>query len=950
MVRRTQIAMNLPQAVQSPSPTGPVTCLGKEFPNDDARRTYYTAILRDLLNDPEFRRKPGFPTGTTDDILRMSDPPYYTACPNPFLPDFVRVHGTPYDEAAEADAPYRREPLAMDTSVGKTDALYKAHGYHTKVPHLAIVPYILHYTRPGDLVLDGFAGSGMTGVAAQWCGAAPEAYRAQVEASRREMGLPAPEWGARRAVLNDLGPAATFIAAGFNLPFDVAAFAREARRILDEVDDELGWMYETTHTDGQTTGRINYTVWSEVYACPQCGHHIVFTDAALDPDSHRVIETLTCPKCTATYANKEQMTLVMETFLDPATGQAAQRPQRVPWRINYTVGRQVYVKIPDANDLAIIDRIAMMSVPTALPTDDVHYVRRRIGRMATTQSSAVHRLYLARPAHAMAALWSRAEASSDPDMRRMLLWFVEQAIWGLSILNRYQPLQNGRLGGSQVNRQLNGVFYVPSQISECSPIYNLGGRFDRLVRQAFASAYTTRDLSIVTTGDCARVDIPDRCVDYIFTDPPFGENISYADLNFLVESWHRVTTEASSEAIIDTVRGKNSNLYQDSIRSCFTEYYRILKPGRWITVVFSNSSASVWRALQEAIHSAGFVVADVRSLDKKQGSYRQVTSSAVKEDLVVSAYKPLRTISGSELLAHRGPASAWAFVEEHLRNVPVFVGRRREVKDEAGNVTGVIDESDVQVERTDGRLFDRMVASHVQRRISVPLGSADFRAGLAVRYVERDGMWFLPTQIPEYDRKRKPEAVIQLLGYSVSDEASAIRWVRQQLAVKPQKYQDLHPTFTKEQQIWARHERPIDLRALLDENFLRYDGTGEVPSQVHAYLSTNYHTMRNLPKDAPELVAMARDRWYVPDPAKQTDLDKVRTRALIREFETYLTLPRSSLRAVRSEAVRAGFADAWANGNYAAIVDLGDKLPAAVVQEDETAGMYYDNAVTLVRG
>ena len=68
----------------------------------------------------------------------------------------------------------------MDVSEGKTDPIYKAHSYHTKVPHLAIVPSILHYTEPGDVVLDGFCGSGMTGVAAQWCGAAPEEYRRKV--------------------------------------------------------------------------------------------------------------------------------------------------------------------------------------------------------------------------------------------------------------------------------------------------------------------------------------------------------------------------------------------------------------------------------------------------------------------------------------------------------------------------------------------------------------------------------------------------------------------------------------------------------------------------------------------------------------------------------------------------------------------------------------------------
>ncbi len=141
----------------------------------------------------------------------MSDPPWYTACPNPFLADFVRVYGKPYDPKER----YERDPFAVDTSVGKTDALYKAHGYHTKVPHLAIVPSILHYTEPGDIVLDGFAGSGMTGVAAQWCGSAPADYRKQLEAEWSKQGLPKPKWGARRAVLNDLGPAATFIAANY---------------------------------------------------------------------------------------------------------------------------------------------------------------------------------------------------------------------------------------------------------------------------------------------------------------------------------------------------------------------------------------------------------------------------------------------------------------------------------------------------------------------------------------------------------------------------------------------------------------------------------------------------------------------------------------------------------------------------------------------------------------
>ena len=271
--------------------SGPVECLGMTFPSDDARREHFLAILEDKLKSPEFRKIEGFPQGSDKDILAMSDPPCYTACPNPFLGDFLEHYGKPYDP----DEPYSCEPFAVDVSEGKTDPIYRAHSYHTKVPHLAIVPSILHYTRPGDVVLDGFCGSGMTGVAAQWCGTASVEYRHQIDEEFEQRGEPKPEWGVRRSILNDLSPAATFIAANYNLPFDVNEFARAGQRILDEVEQELGWMYETLHVDGTTKGRIAYTVWSEVFTCPNCAGEIVFLDEAFDRGTKRVKDSFPCP-------------------------------------------------------------------------------------------------------------------------------------------------------------------------------------------------------------------------------------------------------------------------------------------------------------------------------------------------------------------------------------------------------------------------------------------------------------------------------------------------------------------------------------------------------------------------------------------------------------------------------------------------------------------------------
>ena len=750
------------------TPTGvgePVECLGLTFENDEARRTHFLGELRkglqdlhvrmgnvpwtdvddavarmmavehwpmgdalrlsglaermrhadsskDLLN--RWKDEVGFPHGDIEAILRLSDPPWHTACPNPFLGDFAKSCGKPYDP----EESYRRKPFAVDIREGKTHAVYRAHGYHTKVPHVAIIPSILHYTEPGDLVLDGFAGSGMTGVAAQWCGTAPESYRKALEAQWAKDDLGAPKWGIRRTILNDLSPLAGFIAANYSLPFSVEAFAEAGRVLLDEVDAELGWMYETAHTDG-SKARIEYTVWSEVFHCSECAAEIVFVDEALDRATGRVRDSFPCPGCDADL-NKGRLERVFESGLDAASGEVRKQVTFRPALIRYSVDGAVFEKRPDSDDSELLRRIAALPLPAEVPTNrlPIEYMYHG-SRLAPKGVDYAHHFFLPRAAHALAAMWRRANAHPDVRVSHMLLYFVEQAIWGMSILNRYQPIQHGRLGGSQVNRQLSGVYYVSSQISEVSPRYNLGNRLSRLVK-AFSQAPARRPTGCVTTeSTTTSIGLADDSVDYIFTDPPFGENIYYADLNILVESWHGVVTNAGPEAIVDRFKHKGLAEYQKLMQRCFEEYHRVLKPGRWITVVFHNSSNAVWTAIQEAMLAAGFVVADVRTMDKKQGSYRQVTSTAVKQDLVISAYKPNDGLEERFALTQGTEQGVWEFVRTHLAQLPVSV-----LKD--GRV-------EVVNERQPHLLFDRMVAFHVLRNVTVPLSMGEFLTGIRQR-------------------------------------------------------------------------------------------------------------------------------------------------------------------------------------------------------------------------
>ena len=322
----------------------PVECLGMTFPNDEERRKYFLEKLCEKLKDPEFLKSEGFPIGSDEDILALSDPPYYTACPNPFLADFIKYYGKPYD-SSEA---YSREPFAIDVSEGKNDPIYNAHSYHTKVPHKAIMRYILHYTEPGNIVFDGFCGTGMTGVAAQMCGnrevvmslgyqVKPDGTILQeaMDENAKRVWKPFSKLGVRRAVLNDLSPAATFIAYNYNTPVDINTFQSEAKRILGELELQCGWMYVTKHADGRV-GRINYTVWSDVFVCPECAEEIVFWDEAVDANNGKVRDSFPCPHCTSKLT-KRAMNHAWVTTYDKGSRETQRQSKRVPVLINYSI-------------------------------------------------------------------------------------------------------------------------------------------------------------------------------------------------------------------------------------------------------------------------------------------------------------------------------------------------------------------------------------------------------------------------------------------------------------------------------------------------------------------------------------------------------------------------------------------------------------------------------------
>jgi hypothetical protein len=243
---------------------------------------------------------------------------------------------------------------------------------------------------------------------------------------------------------------------------------------------------------------------------------------------------------------------------------------------------------------------------------------------------------------------------------------------------------------------------------------------------------------------------------------------------------------------------------------------------------------------------------------------------------------------------------AWEFVKTHLKQLPVFVAK-------GGR-------SEVVAERQAYLLYDRMVAFHVQRGYPVPLSTAEFYAGLRQRFPERDGMYFLPDQVGDYDRKRLEVGEVEQYELFVSDEKSAIQWVRRQLLQEAMTYRELQPVYMKEaQRVWEKHEQPVELRTILEQGFVQ-DEDGS---------------------------------WRVPDPKREGDLEQVRHRVLMKEFQQYLD-SKGKLKIVRTEALRVGYKECWQKKDYTTIVQMAKRVPEAVIQEDPALLMYFDNASLML--
>ena len=869
---------------------GPVTCLGMEFENDEARRAYFREELRKKL--PELRKIEGFPIGEDDDIINLSDPPYYTACPNPWLNDFI-AEWEKEKEQLEREGKRKKdfevkEPYASDVSEGKSNPVYTAHPYHTKVPHPAIMRYILHYTQPGDVVFDGFAGTGMTGVATSACKITGDEISARINSEWiKEFGNK-PKWGQRHAICGDLSPYASNIGYFYSMPINIELLKSEMQRIKKELDDECSWMYTTTNSKGQPVGKLNFVLWSDIMVCPNCGYEYIYWKHGVKMQNMRVtsLDTYPCPHC-GTNQSRKTAKFATESYFDEGANKVLKRVKQVPVIVVGKAGKEKIQREPNQYDLELIKKIDETPIKHWYPISELPEGLKTRDPKAREVYYA-HQFYTKRTLIALSAFYEKINASP---MCFALRFMFTSLLNLISKRNRVQA-KNPYSRGQGV---LNLTLVLPPFPTEASLLEMVDMRLQSIIKAKDSIPNIHLNASYVGSADQLTID--DNSIDYIFTDPPFGANINYSELNSMPEPWLKVTTNNSHEAIVNEYQGKNEQTYRGTMTRCFQEYYRILKPGKWMTVEFSNTSASVWNSIQNSLQQAGFVIANVAALDKKQGGMNaNMTTTAVKQDLAISCYKPSPKLVS--IITSGSNCGVWDFIDEHLSHLAPYI-----VKD--GRMTSI-------PERDQRILYDRLISYYVQKNLPVPIDAISFQRGLRERYIEKDGMFFTPIQAAEYEEKRKHTTDFVPMGLIVSDEANGIEWLKLQLR-EPKTYQEISPEWMQAVNGLKKGDVLPELKDILEENFIE-DETGH---------------------------------WHVPDLEKQIDLEKLKHKSLMKEFNIYKEMaqkPRARIKEVRVEALREGFKQCFKDKDFQTILLLGDKIPQNILTEDEVLLQYYDIA------
>ena len=397
---------------------------------------------------------------------------------------------------------------------------YLMHRYWARKPHNVVSEYIEHYSKEGEIVLDPFAGSGVTAI--------------------ESLILK------RKAIAVDLDPVSNFITRCTVLTADIIALDEIFATIKEKVKPEIDELYQTK--------------------CSICRERTIAE--AIIWNGNKPIEIRYKCQC------KKQ-------------------------------GTETLWKEAEQDDLDRLSQINATKIPYWYPTNRLIWN----SRVNVSRDMTVVDLFTHRNLFALAAIFNAIEKITNL-IHRQLMEFCFTSSLGQASKMVFVYRKAGR--EKQVGGWATRGYWIPPEYFEINAWNGLEERFNKLKRgkaetnQLISSdlkeATNFKELSdkkpflVLNQSATDLSGIPDNSVDYVFTDPPYGDSVPYLELDLLWASWLRKQQNFEDEIVISDSpeRKKDFDEYYRMLMQAFREINRVLKPAHWLTVTFHSTDMKIY--------------------------------------------------------------------------------------------------------------------------------------------------------------------------------------------------------------------------------------------------------------------------------------------------------------------------------------------------------------------